>query len=156
MRPCSIEVEARLGKADDVAGRVDVRHAGLEGPRIDREAAAIVAVEAAGVEVEVVGRADPAGGIEQHLRAHVRPSSSRMGSASPMRSIRFDLAAEAHRDAAVAQVVDEFSMISRSMNSRIWSRGSISVTGTSSALKMVAYSMPITPAPTTVRLRGRR
>ena len=46
------------------------------------------------------------------------------------------------------------SIISRSMKSRIWSRGSISVTGTSSAEKIVAYSTPMTPAPTTVRLRG--
>ena len=46
------------------------------------------------------------------------------------------------------------SMISRSMNSRKFSRGSMIVTGTSSAEKIVAYSMPMTPAPTTVRLRG--
>ena len=30
----------------------------------------------------------------------------------------------------------------------------MSVTGTSSALKIVAYSSPMTPAPITVRLRG--
>ena len=35
------------------------------------------------------------------------------------------------------------------------SRASISVTGTSSAEKMVAYSTPITPPPITVRVRGR-
>ncbi len=40
------------------------------------------------------------------------------------------------------------------MKSRKFSRGSISVTGTSRAEKIVAYSMPMTPAPTTVRLRG--
>ncbi len=45
-------------------------------------------------------------------------------------------------------------MISRSMKSRKLPRGSIRVTGTSSALKMVAYSTPMTPAPMTVRLRG--
>ena len=42
------------------------------------------------------------------------------------------------------------------MNSSMVGRGSTSVTATSSALKIVAYSTPITPAPTTVRLRGRR
>ncbi len=41
-------------------------------------------------------------------------------------------------------------MISRSMKSRKVSRVSTRVTGTSSALKIVAYSMPMTPAPTTV------
>ncbi len=46
------------------------------------------------------------------------------------------------------------SMISRSTKSRNVPLGSIKVTGTSKALKMVAYSMPITPAPITVRLRG--
>ena len=40
------------------------------------------------------------------------------------------------------------------MKSRKVGRGSISVTATSSAEKMVAYSTPITPAPITVRLRG--
>ena len=47
------------------------------------------------------------------------------------------------------------STISRSTKSRIVSRGSTSVTGTSSAEKIVAYSTPITPAPTTVSVRGR-
>ena len=42
------------------------------------------------------------------------------------------------------------------MKSRNEARGSTSDTLTSSAEKMVAYSTPITPAPTTVRLRGRR
>ena len=48
------------------------------------------------------------------------------------------------------------SISSLSMKSRNVSRGSISVTATSSALKIVAYSTPITPAPITVMLRGRR
>ncbi len=56
---------------------------------------------------------------------------------------------------ALAQVVHEFlDDLSRSTNSRNCWRGSMMVTGTSSAEKMVAYSMPMTPAPTTVRLRG--
>ena len=46
------------------------------------------------------------------------------------------------------------SMISWSMKSRKLSRGSTSETATSSALKMVAYSTPMTPAPITVKLRG--
>lgn len=46
------------------------------------------------------------------------------------------------------------SINSLSMKSRKVGRGSIRVTGTSSALKMVAYSTPITPAPITARLRG--
>jgi hypothetical protein len=46
------------------------------------------------------------------------------------------------------------SINSRSMKSRKVSCASTKVTATSSALKIVAYSMPITPAPTTVRLRG--
>ena len=47
------------------------------------------------------------------------------------------------------------STISRSTKSRIVSRLSISVTGTSSAEKIVAYSTPITPPPITVIVRGR-
>ena len=46
------------------------------------------------------------------------------------------------------------STISRSTKSRMVSRGSISVTGTSSAEKIVAYSTPITPPPITVSVRG--
>ena len=47
------------------------------------------------------------------------------------------------------------STISRSTKSRMRSRGSTKVTGTSSAEKIVAYSTPMTPAPITVRVRGR-
>ena len=46
------------------------------------------------------------------------------------------------------------STSSRSTNSRMVSRGSISVTGTSRAEKIVAYSTPTTPPPMTVRVRG--
>ena len=48
------------------------------------------------------------------------------------------------------------STISRSTKSRMVLRGSISVTGTSSAEKIVAYSTPMTPPPITVSVRGRR
>ena len=46
------------------------------------------------------------------------------------------------------------SINSLSMKSRKVGRGSIRVTATSSAEKMVAYSTPITPAPITAKLRG--
>ena len=48
------------------------------------------------------------------------------------------------------------STISRSTKSRMELRGSTSVTGTSSAEKIVAYSTPMTPAPITVSVRGKR
>ncbi len=48
------------------------------------------------------------------------------------------------------------SISSWSMKSSMVGRASTSATATSSALKMVAYSTPMTPAPMTVRLRGRR
>ena len=46
------------------------------------------------------------------------------------------------------------STISRSTKSRMVLRCSISVTGTSSAEKIVAYSTPMTPPPITVSVRG--
>ena len=149
--------EAR--EADDVAGGVDVRHGGLEGRRVDLEPAAVVGLEAAGVEVRAVGRAD---------RGRRRRAAFRCGSAAVARAwrpaqpcaVELDALRPWRRGAScmprLRRSCTNSSMISRSMNSRKCSRGSMIVTGTSSAQKIVAYSMPMTPAPTTARLRGTR
>ena len=96
MRPCSIEVEARLGKPIDVAGGVDVRHAGLEGRLVDREAAAVVGGEAAGLEVQAVDRAHPAGREQHHVGAQLAAVVERDQAASgPATLDAVDLGAEA-------------------------------------------------------------
>ena len=158
MRPCSIEVEARLGKPMTSPAAVDVRHGGLEGLRVDLRGGR--GRRPRGRQrrgSSAVGRADAAGGEQHHLGANAaavlqdgdRPVVSSI-------SMPLDLGAEAQRDAAVAQLVDEFvDHLAVDEVEDAW-RGSISVTCTSSAEKIVAYSTPMTPAPITVRLRGRR
>ena len=132
---------------------------GLEGLRVDLEAAARRRRRGRRPSRSRLSVAPiAAGGVQHHLgaqRAAVveRRDRQRPGSSSSTRST---LAAEAQRDAAVAQVVDELvdhlAVDERGRSAR----GSTSVTCTSSAVKIVAYSTPMTLAPTTVRLRGTR
>ena len=73
MRPCSIEVEASEGKPITSPAAKMCGTAVLEGRRIDRDAAAAVGLQAAGVEVQRVGGADAAGGEQHHVAAHLAP-----------------------------------------------------------------------------------
>ena len=77
------------------------------------------------------------------------PCSSSIG------SIAADLLAQAQGDAVLAQVVGQrLDDLARPRTGSSRGRLSISVTRTPSAAKMLAYSQPITPAPTTVSVRG--
>ena len=87
-----------------------------------------------------------------HLRGRRRVCTTQSFGRSAMRRPS-TAAAEPQRDAAIAQIVHELVDRVRGRRSRSSrSAGSSSVTVTSSALKMVAYSMPMTLAPTTARL----
>ncbi len=81
----------------------------------------------------------------------VRPSASLVTMPPALADARSTLTAEPSRSATLRSRSScmNSSINSLSMKSRKVGRGSISVTATSSALKMVAYSTPITPAPIT-------
>ena len=65
MRPLFHRGGGKAGEADHIAGGVDIGDICLEGDRIDLDAAAAVAFQAAGLKVETGGGAHSAGG-EQH------------------------------------------------------------------------------------------
>ena len=86
-----------------------MRHGGLEGLRVDLEPAAAVGLDAAGLEAEVPGRADAAGGVEQHLGADAPAVGQKAhGIALLVELHLLDLRAEPELDAALAQIVHEF------------------------------------------------
>ncbi len=85
-----------------------MRHAGLEGLRIDLQPPAVVGLDAAGLEPEVLGRADAAGGIEQHLGAHAPPVGQEAHRIALLVELdALHLRAEPELDAALAEVVHE-------------------------------------------------
>ena len=65
------------------------------------------AVRPQAVQVERVGRADAAGGIQHHLGAHAAAVLQDGDRPVVLELDALDLGAEAQRDAAVAQLVDE-------------------------------------------------
>ena len=96
------------GEADHIAHRIDVRHGGLEGHRIDREPAAGVEREPGGRGVEIGRRSHPAGGEQHHLRADApRVVEDRHRPAHAIDFHMVDLASHPKVDAALAQLVGE-------------------------------------------------
>ena len=95
------------GKADHVAGGVDVRDLGLV-VLVDGDAAAIVGLEAGGGKVEVVDVALAAHGVEQRIAGDVLLAFE-VGDDGAVGQLfdALDLFAEAQGDAGVAQVVAE-------------------------------------------------
>ncbi len=155
MRPLLHRRGGEARKADHVAGGIDMRHFGLEGLGIDREPPAIVDPEAAIFQAQRAGRAHAPGGEEQHLGADRAAVLQRRDDAAALvLSILVTLAPRRMATPRSRSWWVNSAMISRSTKSRNVSRGSIKVTATSSAEKIVAYSMPMTPAPMTARLRG--
>ena len=158
MRPCSIEVEARLGKADHVADGVDVRarRSGTSaGSTLSRPRSS--AARPQRLEVEPVGRAHAAGGEQHHVGRTLRPSASCRPASCVLRHDATSTLAPSRKVTPRSRSSwMNSSTSSRSTKSSSVLRGSITVTFTSSAEKIVAYSMPMTLAPMTVRLRGRR
>ena len=132
-----------------------MRHRGLE-VGVDLEPAALVGVEAGRVEVQpAVAPMRPA--EKNTMSATMRLPDSRIITArrgGPSETSMLDSLAEAEGDAAVAHLVDQLvdDLVVEELEDR--SRRSTSVTSTPSAANIDAYSMPITPAPTTASVRG--
>jgi hypothetical protein len=94
-------------EADDVARRVDVRHAGLKGDRIHLDAAARVGLDADRLQAEAGDIAGAAGRVQYDFgadRAAVRQND--LG-AIRFRQHFFHRRSKAHHHAAVAHLVDE-------------------------------------------------
>ena len=148
--------EARI--ADDVAGREDVRHARAE-LRVDGDAAAIVGREPGVLELERCRRADASDGEERHVGddalARLELEHRARGGPLVRSRQRLDRLAAAGRTRCASASDESARRRSReSRNSNGRSRRSITVTSTPSAANIDAYSMPITPAPTTASVRG--
>ena len=138
-------------EADDVTGSVDVldrRAVGL----VDGEAAASVDSEADVLEAEVVGIRHPSDRVEQRFAGDALAALERGDDAMAIVDVDAgDLLAESRNVAPFERMwYSSASRISASTNSRMSPRPSISVTSAPSAHIIDAYSMPITPAPTTM------
>jgi hypothetical protein len=109
----------------------------------------------ASVEIEVCGGANAARREQHHvgidLTAVFQSCDECRNRHRAFRPVSA-FAVEAQDHAAIAQIVDEFRDQFADRRSRAGlAAGSITVTFTSSAEKIVAYSMPITLAPITAR-----
>src|SRR5215470_8079014 len=95
-------------KADHVAGGVDMRHLGLEGAAVDRKAPAVVGLEPAVFEPEVIGRADAARRVEQHFGTDAAVIGQVAYGISLVVDLHpVDLGAQPELDAALAEIVHE-------------------------------------------------
>ena len=110
------------------------------------DAAAMVHRDAGGIEIEPVGGADAAGREQQHFGGDVA-AVGELDDDAAVAPCSIELTAEPRRSATLRSRSScmNSSINSLSMKSRKVGRGSISVTATSSAEKIVAYSTPITP-----------
>ncbi len=155
MRPCSMETEAREGKPTTSPTAIDVLDLGLE-VLVDGDAAAVVGFNAGGGEIEVVDGALAADGVEQGVAGDLF-LAFKIGDDGAVGEFfdAFHFFAEAHGDAAVAQVVaeglDDFLV---GKFEQLGSRFSIRVTRTPRMANMQVYSTPMTPPPTTIRDSG--
>ncbi len=75
---------------------------GLERLRIDLQPAALVGGQTAAIQIQRVGRADTAGGIQHHLGAHAAAAFQDGDRPVVLELDALDLGAEAQRHAAVA------------------------------------------------------
>ncbi len=91
------------GEADDVADGVDVVDLGLE-VVVDEDPAAVVGLQAGGLEVEVLGLALPARGVHHRLGRDLLAAGQGGDGAGGADVDGGDLLAEAERDRQVAQV----------------------------------------------------
>ena len=98
--------EARV--ADDIARGIDMAELGLVGLAVDLDPAAMIGLEPDGGEVELLRGAHPAGGKEQHFRAHMAAVAH--GDLDMVARVLdfLDGRAEAEIDAVFADLMGEF------------------------------------------------
>ncbi len=132
-----------------------MRHRRLEGGLVDRDPAAGVAFQAAGFEAEILHRALAPGGEQHHVAAQLAPvvqeTRQCCGLSTTAATARLPKRSVTPRS---RRSWTNSSASSRSMNGSRPGLGSTMVTFTSRALKIEAYSTPITLAPTTMSWRG--
>jgi hypothetical protein len=119
---------------------------------VDRDAAARVGFEAGVFEVQLVHVALAADGVEQSVAGDLLLALRLAMTVPSGSSSTLQLFAQAHGDAAVAQVVAEGldDLLVGELEQRL--RFSISVTRTPRMANMQVYSTPMTPPPTTIRV----
>lgn len=139
------------GKADHVADGIDVVDLGLE-VVIDVDPASLVAGQPGQVEVQFIGAALPARrqphGIGRDLLARFQDHH---GPAVVLFD-EPDGLAHPEGDCQIPELILESATIPRSQKSSIRGRCSTTVTLVPRAANIEAYSMPMTPAPTTTML----